>query len=407
MNESSCALARPRRPVRIRLTAQTLDSPSSASRRESSARTIARPDAAPVGGPHRTEATRPAFDLRSALRFAMPWFLAILLWSLLGCSPPHEIVALDGETGAIRWRREVTGRVIGTHANRVFVERNEAIVGLDAGTGQEVWRATIREGMRAVENVLDAREILVLDTNGVVTPIDGSTGARRVESSLPIGAGEIRRVAFAPGATWVQTHDGGLLFCTSHASAADRIAETLGAVTPVSTGNSLVAVLADGSLAAFGLTSASERWRIAALPAAHALEYRDDALWLGGRNGALLSIEPETGGIRFALPDAGTDARLLRDGSNRTAPILLRDGRGLSILDAESGTVTRSIPLTDRMSGATAISRALVVRRFADGAVLGFDRDSGDRRYVTEVGSSRAVTVVVLDPRAPEVSLLD
>lgn len=391
------------------MTAQTLDPPSSASHRRPAEPDLPRPDAAPAAVRVDSAKRRPALDLRSVLRFATPWLLAIVLWSLLGCTPPPELVALDGESGAIRWRREGVGRVVGAHANRIVVEREHEIVGLDAGTGKEVWRIVRRRGARVVESLAPSvPHVVVLEPEGTLKGHDGATGKLGFEFALTVPAEEIRRVS-PPGITahFVQTHDGRLFRCRVGSSSPELLAQSNAAIAPVEGPlGGLVAVLADGSLAAFDFRSGAELWRIAGLPSAHSLAFRPDGLWLGGSRGALLKIDVATGEIRFALPDAGTDARLVGDPQIASPPTLVRVGLGISVLEPATGAVTRQIPFSDRISSAAVISRSILVRRAEDGVVVGFDRDSGERRFTVEVGPLRRASVVVLDPRFPAVSLL-
>lgn len=384
---------------------QTIDSPSSVARRRAFVATPVRLDAAPVAFSPELASPRGGEGSRF-LRFALPWIVALVLWSLVACSPAPSIVALDGDTGAIRWRQDDAGRVAGVFANRIYVEKPPTLCGLDAGTGQVVWQVELQDGARVLENAGDPQHVIAIATDGRVTAYSGNNGkVQREVLVVGVAAGEARRALLVDADLFVQTSSGELLRCVDGAEG-QRIAQTLGAVPPVATEHLLVAVLADGSLAAYTRADLLEAWRIAALPAASSLEYRDGAVWLGGQKGALLAVEAESGEIRFALPDAGTEARLATDLARTSAPALVRNGRGLALLDARSGTVTRSIPATERFVAASVLTNTIVVRRESDGAVIGFEPKDGARRYTASPGPSRSVAVVVLDPRAPRVSLL-
>lgn len=384
---------------------QTIDSPSSVARRRDFVATPVRLDAAPVAFSPELASPREGGGSRF-LRFVLPWIVAFVLWSLVACSPAPSIVALDGETGAIRWRKENVGRVAGAFANRVFIETADAFVGLDAGSGKEVWRISRESGARLVEPFVPEGDVYVLESAGVVKRFDGASGANRGEVAISIPVGEVRRLAFSGRVAYVQAHDGTLYRCDEPTATAHLLARTHGAIGPVVSANALFAVLSDGSLAAFDLRTGVEGWHIAGLPAAFSLEFRNQVLWLGGVQGALLAIEPDSGRIRFALPDAGTDARVFGADSRPSSVVLLRNGRGLAFVDPVSGAVTRSIPVTDRIATAVSLTRSVLIRRASDGAVLGYDPDSGERLFLSETGPHRDVAIVLLDPRAPHVSLL-
>jgi outer membrane protein assembly factor BamB len=62
-------------------------------------------------------------------------------------APLKHLVALDPETGALRWKkddadtREIMPTAMAVSDGRVFLQNEKALVALDAGTGKELWRA--------------------------------------------------------------------------------------------------------------------------------------------------------------------------------------------------------------------------------------------------------------------------
>jgi outer membrane protein assembly factor BamB len=340
---------------------------------------------------------------RKIVRLVLPWIIGILMLLQVACAPAPSLVAIDGVSGKVLWRAETDGRVIGAHANRVVVERESELVGLDAGTGTIAWALEREPNERAVENFGDPQFALLLGAAGTVRSVTVTTGAVAKPVEFPALEPErTRRLAVIGEVAFAQHHDGDLVQVSREAVACDVTRPDL---APVIGGGFVYFVDSNGTLAATDLATGSEVWSIAVLPPAASLEHRDDALWLGGRLGALFVVEAKNGDIRFVSSDAGTDAQLLRDPDRSVAPRLARSGQGVFIVDAKHGAVAPSIPFADRIAGGAALRDGCVVRRADDGALIGFDA-AGVRRFEVAASPLNAVTAIIVDPAAPRVTLL-
>jgi outer membrane protein assembly factor BamB len=68
------------------------------------------------------------------------------------CPPgTTTLQGLDLHSGALEWEREIATlrRVLGTASSRVLVQLDDALCGLDAGTGEEAWRRPTRHPWEA------------------------------------------------------------------------------------------------------------------------------------------------------------------------------------------------------------------------------------------------------------------
>jgi outer membrane protein assembly factor BamB len=102
------------------------------------------------------------------------------------------LFAVEAASGAERWRYDTGGFVIGNPATaegRVFVATNHALVGLDAVTGQEVWRVEDAEPGLSVPPPAIAGGVVyvfagevdaIADTqSGVVIAVEAASGSER------------------------------------------------------------------------------------------------------------------------------------------------------------------------------------------------------------------------------------
>ena len=120
------------------------------------------------------------------------------------------LFALEAASGAERWRYDTGGFVIGNPATaegRVFVATNHALIGLDAATGQEVWRVEdVESGLLTapppaiadgVVYVFAGGGDVIADTeSGVVVAVEAVSGSERWRydtefAPSPLGAWDV------------------------------------------------------------------------------------------------------------------------------------------------------------------------------------------------------------------------
>jgi outer membrane protein assembly factor BamB len=210
--------------------------------------------------------------------------------SFLGGTTEQRIQAVDAETGAILWDEhlDIGGRVLAAYSDLVlvagqlglYIASEPQLIALEAATGNEVWRAPLSEPPVAMTVVGDRALVLSQDNN--LDAIDLTTGESRYVADIGGESTPLDQVS-SPMPPLASN---------------DRLAVI---------DDTLVAVLADGSLAGIDIeTGASKLWLLRQEPG-RVTVYAVDGLLVAVDSGDLDAIgasmtESENASTGFMVP---------------------------------------------------------------------------------------------------------
>ncbi|SEN04986.1 outer membrane protein assembly factor BamB [Halomonas caseinilytica] len=287
------------------------------------------------------------------------------------------VMALDADTGEIRWEHELDNGAsssLTAVAGGVYLgTRNGEVVALDQSSGEEVWRSRVSSEVLSAPQI-NSQLVVVQSVDGNVTALDRASGSERwvYTSSRPSltlrttgtpriidavtfaglangrlvtienGSGRAlweRRIATPEGRSDIErmvdlvgqpvlTPDG-RLYVTSYNGRLVALQATSGQVlwsrdvpsyhTPVLVDDTLYVVDDDSHLVALSASNGEQRWRLDDLAGRQltAPAFADGRLVVGDFEGYLHVIDAENGTLvgRTEIDGSGISARPLTDGN--------------------------------------------------------------------------------------------
>lgn len=189
-----------------------------------------------------------------------------------------KIVAIDTDSGQIRWQQPTTGTVLAPaliHNNRVIVSGNDGLLqGLSLQSGSPVWQFATQTPSISVRGsaapvLLDDNTVILATADGRLHAIDITTGqplwSRRV--GIPAGASEVQRMTDVDGAPVI---DNNQLFAISYSGqlvGVDLVSEQILFLQDVGSlkslavsGNRVIATTLDGHVKAFDRNTGAPIW---------------------------------------------------------------------------------------------------------------------------------------------------
>lgn len=240
-----------------------------------------------------------------------------------------KVVALDSETGQVRWQQQLSGTVLTPaliHKDRVVLSANDGVLhGLSLQTGQSVWKFSTQVPNISVRGT--AEPALLDDNTVLLSTADGRIHALTVDNGIPqwsrrvgisSGASEIDRMNDVDGAPVV---DNNQMFAISYSGqllAIDLASRQVMYVLEVASlrsvavmGNQLIATSLDGKVLAFDRNQGTLLWE------SEALMYRQ--LTNPVAFGRYVAVGDLEGVVHFFDPSTGNIvSRAQADGALRT-----------------------------------------------------------------------------------------
>ncbi len=121
------------------------------------------------------------------------------------------VVALDVATGDALWTAAIPGaNHVVTDGPRVVASGRGQVVGLDRGSGAQLWKVELGKDRYSTQPVVESGLVLVAQDRGPLLGIDAQTGEAR--GSFDPGSGFSQPVLAVPGAAWIISNGGALFF---------------------------------------------------------------------------------------------------------------------------------------------------------------------------------------------------
>ncbi len=353
------------------------------------------------------------------------------------CTQPSAVVGIDAATGKELWRLEDGARALGAAGDVVLISRDDRFAAIDAATGKERWTSDFAPAATQTLRV-HGDAVAVVRADGALALVAWKDGAVRWSKPLPRGtlvvaesddgtlatldtaldltvfearngdarskihldgleAGAVARLVAGGEIACFATYAGDLFAVDVGSGHVAAVGDVHPNISPRLDGGRVIAVRKDGTLAAIDAKTGEEAWRVGALPAAATLAVENGIAWVGGQRGAMVGVAVANGEVRFGLPDAGTDACVVRDLAESTSGsrLVVRQGDGLALVESRSGRVAKAIGFTSRIAASARVGEQAFVRG-ADGRAAGFDLTSGAKLFDVAPGSVASTAVVVV-----------